>query len=135
VKISQATCVSAPIILLYGAEGRGKSTLASKFPKPIALLLERGIPAGVTVDAVDGLSSFGAVIDAIRDLYADPRNYTSLIVDTLDSLEPLLLEHVCKKRTPGKILKRLRMARGSSSPTSNGTVSLKVLPRYATSPR
>jgi AAA domain len=95
VKISQATCVSAPIILLYGAEGRGKTTLASKFPKPIALLLERGIPAGVTVDAIDGLSSFGAVIDAIRELYTSPQTYESLIVDTLDSLEPLVLEHVC----------------------------------------
>jgi hypothetical protein len=95
VKISQATCGNAPIILIHGAEGRGKSTLAAKFPKPVAMLLERGLPAGVRVDAIDGLGTFGAVIDAIKSLYQDRQGYETLIVDTLDSLEPLLLEHVC----------------------------------------
>ena len=46
-KITKATCGTAPIALLYGAEGRGKTTLAAKFPKPVAMLLERGLPAGV----------------------------------------------------------------------------------------
>jgi len=35
------------------------------------------------------------VIDALRELYGDPRGYQTLIIDTLDSLEPMLLEHVC----------------------------------------
>ena len=94
-KISQATCGSAPIVLLYGSEGRGKSTLASKFPKPLAMLLERGLPAGVKLNAIDGLGAYGAVLDAIRALYQDAQGYQSLIIDTLDSLEPMLLEHVC----------------------------------------
>jgi hypothetical protein len=37
----------------YGAEGRGKSTLACKLPNPLVLLLERGLPRGVEVDAVE----------------------------------------------------------------------------------
>ncbi len=41
-KISPAACGGAPITLIYGAEGRGKTTLAAKFPKPVAMLLERG---------------------------------------------------------------------------------------------
>jgi hypothetical protein len=94
VKITQATCGSAPIVLLYGSEGRGKSTLASKFPKPVAMLLERGLPAGVKLDAVDDLGAYGAVLDAIRALYQDAQGYQSLIIDTLDGLEPMLLEHV-----------------------------------------
>lgn len=94
-KISQATCGSAPIFLAYGAEGRGKTTLAAKFPKPVAMLLERGVPAGVSIDAIDGLAAYGGVLDAIRELYANPQGYQSLIIDTLDALEPMLLEHVC----------------------------------------
>jgi hypothetical protein len=94
-KISQATCGSAPIVLLYGAEGRGKMTLACKFPNPVAMLLERGLPRGVKIDAIGELEGYNAIIDALRSLYSDPRDYKTLIIDTLDALEPMLLEHVC----------------------------------------
>lgn len=94
-KITQATCGSAPIVLIYGSEGRGKTSLAAKFPKPVAMLFERGLPSGVKLDAIDGLAAYGAVIDAIKSLYQDAQGYRSLIIDTLDALEPMLLEHVC----------------------------------------
>jgi AAA domain len=94
-KITQATCGSAPIVLIYGSEGRGKTSLAAKFSKPVAMLLERGLPSGVTLDAIDGLAAYGAVIDAIKSLYQDAQGYQTLIIDTLDALEPMLLEHVC----------------------------------------
>ena len=53
-KISSATCDGVPIVLIYGGEGRGKTTLACKFPKPVAMLLERGLPRGepTLLDAV-----------------------------------------------------------------------------------
>ena len=57
-KISAASSSTAPIILVYGNEGRGKTTLACKAPKPVALLVERGLPKGVTIDAVDDVNSF-----------------------------------------------------------------------------
>ena len=94
-KITPTTCDGAPIVLIYGAEGRGKTTLACKFPKPVAMLLERGLPRGVSVDAIDGLGSYDNVVEALRELYRDPQGYQTLIVDTLDSLEPMLLAHVC----------------------------------------
>jgi hypothetical protein len=94
-KISKATANPAPVILLYGAEGRGKSTLASKFPDPLGLLLERGLPKGVTIDAVEGLTTYGAVLETMRVLYQDPHGFKTLIIDTLDVLEQMLLEQVC----------------------------------------
>jgi hypothetical protein len=95
-KISAATSSTAPIVLVYGHEGRGKTTLACKAPKPIALLLERGLPKGVAVDAVEGISSFECVLTALREIYADPRGYQSLVIDTADALEALLISHVCQ---------------------------------------
>jgi hypothetical protein len=56
---------------------------------------ERGLPRGISVDAIDDLGAFGSVLDAIRDLYRDPAGYETLVIDTLDALEPMLLEHVC----------------------------------------
>jgi hypothetical protein len=94
-KITQATCTAAPIILIYGGEGRGKTTLMSRFPNLAAMLLERGLPSGVKLASIDGLGAFGAVIDVIRELYQNPQGYTTLAIDTLDSLEAMLLEHVC----------------------------------------
>ena len=93
--ITQATCVTAPIILIHGGEGRGKTTLLSKFKNSAAMLLERGVPAGVKLDAIDGLGAYGAVIDTFKQLYQDARGYQCLGIDTLDALETMLLEHVC----------------------------------------
>jgi hypothetical protein len=96
-KISAAVSDSTPIVLIYGAEGRGKTTLAAKFPKPLALLLERGLPRGVTVDAVEGVNTYADVITTLRELIEDPHGYETLVIDTLDALEPMLLANVCMK--------------------------------------
>ncbi len=94
--ISRANSSLSPILLIYGAEGRGKTTLASKFPKPVALLLERGLPRGVTIDAFDGVVSFDDVMNALREVFDNPGEYQTLVIDTVDALEALLLEHVCR---------------------------------------
>jgi AAA domain len=97
VKISAALSNPAPIILIYGNEGRGKTTLACKAPKTVAMLLERGLPKGVTIDAIEGLNSFDDILAALRDLYSDPHGYQSLVIDTVDSLEALVVDHTCRK--------------------------------------
>ena len=94
-KIVSATNGHAPIVLLYGSEGRGKTTLACKFPKAVALLLERGLPRGVSIDAIDEIKSFSDVMGAVRELYRDPRGYETVVIDTLDALEPMLIADVC----------------------------------------
>jgi hypothetical protein len=53
------------------------------------------LPKGVTVDAVDDIKSFDDVIAALREIYENSHGYQSLIVDTVDALEPLLHAHVC----------------------------------------
>jgi len=97
-KIISTKCDAAPIVLIYGAEGRGKTTLAAKFPKPVAMLLERGLPRGVTVDAVEGIASYDNVIEGLRELIKEPQGYGTLIIDTIDALEPMLIENVCLKQ-------------------------------------
>jgi hypothetical protein len=96
-KIVTATANSAPILFVYGAEGRGKTTLACKAPKPLALLLERGLPRGVTIDAIDEVDSRDEVFNVLRDFYNDQNGYQSLIIDTVDALESRFVEYVCAK--------------------------------------
>jgi hypothetical protein len=96
IKTAKATANSAPILLVYGQNGRGKTTLASKFPAPLAFLLERGLPRGVTVDAVEGINTFDAVMAALLDIYNEPPEHQTLLFDTIDQLERLAIEHMCK---------------------------------------
>ena len=96
-KIVRATPNRAPILMIYGAEGRGKTTLACKFPNALALLLERGLPRGVAVDAVESSFSLDDVMATLRDFYSDTHGYQSLIIDTADAFEAVLLEGLCRK--------------------------------------
>src|SRR5262245_54951834 len=96
-KISTMKPTAAPMFLIYGAEGRGKTTLASKFPKPLFIPLERGIPAGIQVDAVEGVNSYEATLGAMRELYKEPSGYQTLVFDGVEALEALLIEAVCAK--------------------------------------
>jgi hypothetical protein len=95
--VARAISNRAPIILIYGAEGRGKSTLACKFTKPLAFLLEHGLPRGVSVDAAENINTFDAVMAALRDFYTSPGEYKSLLIETVDALEALLIEGLCAK--------------------------------------
>jgi hypothetical protein len=96
-KISTATSNRKPIVLIHGHEGIGKTSLAVRSPVPLAFLLERGLPRGVSIDAIEDVASFDAIMAALRDIYEDPGGYKSLVFDTLDALEAVLLEYVCAK--------------------------------------
>jgi AAA domain len=94
-EIKQETNHIAPILLVYGAEGRGKTTLASKLPDAVWFLLEQGLPRGVTVASMQSVNSFEGVLNGLRYLANEEHPYKALVVDTLDALEPYVLEHVC----------------------------------------
>jgi hypothetical protein len=95
--IAKAKHNTAPIITLFGLEGRGKSTLAAKFKNSVAMLMERGLPRGVELDEIRGLNTFEDVMNALRELYVDPMGKKTLIVDTADSLEITVHEQVCRE--------------------------------------
>ena len=65
-------------------------------PKPLGLLLEPGLPRGVTIDAVGGLVGFDAIMAGLQELHAAPGDYKSLVIDTVDVVEGMILDHVCK---------------------------------------
>ncbi len=94
-QITKANSNRAPIAVIYGNEGRGKTTLASKFPHAVWFLLERGLPHGVEVEAAEGVDSFEGAMNGLRHLYGAEHTYQTLVVDTLDAFEPHVLEHVC----------------------------------------
>ena len=94
-KVERARANRAPMLLFHGHEGIGKTSLVMQLERPLAILTERGLPFGVSVDALSGVDSYEGVLAGLRDVYKDPGEYRTLVIDTLDAAEPLIFEHVC----------------------------------------
>ncbi len=87
----------APLkILLYGVEGVGKSTFAALAPKPVFLGAEKGTNH-LDVVRFEQPQSWDDVRGAVRALIAEQHDFETLVVDTLDWIEPLVWDHVAQR--------------------------------------
>jgi hypothetical protein len=82
-------------VLLAGCEGIGKSTFGSHAPSPIFLGAEDGT-AQLDVARFPEPGSWEDVLDAIRVLTNEDHSYRTLVIDTLDWLEPFVWRAVCE---------------------------------------
>lgn len=96
-------------ILVYSAEGVGKTTLAAHADEPIFLDADGG-SAHLEVarypfrDGADGHvpRTYDEVLDAIDVLTESDHGYKTLVVDTVDALEPLIWRFICKRESGEK---------------------------------
>lgn len=81
--------------LLFGMPGVGKSTIASQADSPLFVDYDRGIKQ-LRVDRVPGPSSWSDVMGLFRELAVEKHKYKTIAIDTIDPLEELAVQHVCK---------------------------------------
>lgn len=82
-------------VTIYGTHGIGKTSLAASAPSPIFLQTEDG--AGALNIATFGLlRTYADVMDAIGELYTQPHDFETIVVDSLDWLEPLIWAQAAK---------------------------------------
>ncbi len=86
--------------VIYGVEGIGKTTLASKLEKPVFLDLENG-SFGLDVARIEGYAeTHQGVLAAIEALRRDHQGYQTLVVDSADKLEELIVrDYLAEKNT------------------------------------
>ena len=101
-------------IMLYGTHGVGKCTWGSMAPKSIFIQTEDGL-GEIACDKFPLAKTFGEVMQALSDLYTDEHTYRTVVVDTLDWLERLVSEEVCKQKTVENI-EDIGYAKGYMSP-------------------
>lgn len=85
-----------PRIMLYGVEGIGKSTFAAEAPKPIFVQTEDGL-AQIDCDKFPLAATFEEVQQALAELQAQAHDYETVVIDSLDWLERLVWDAVCKE--------------------------------------
>jgi hypothetical protein len=84
-----------PKIMLIGQEGVGKSTAGAQMPNPIFICGESGL-VGPQFAGVANFtpSSWAEVLQFVDELAANRGEFETLVIDTLDWIEPMLYQHV-----------------------------------------
>lgn len=83
-------------LLMHGVPGIGKSSFAADAPAPIFLCAEKGTNH-LDVTRLE-LTSFGDFMGTIKELFETKHDYKSVVIDTVDHLEPLIFREVCKDK-------------------------------------
>lgn len=83
-------------VLLTGTEGVGKTTFAADAPNPVFICAEDGLPPVLgEVPRFPTPESLSDVQEAIRTLVREDHDFRTLVIDTVDWLEPLVWQKVC----------------------------------------
>lgn len=95
-KIIKGKIPGAKKVVIYGPEGIGKSTLASKFPEPLFIDTE-GSTKEMDVARTPAPSSWTMLMDQVSYIKKHPSVCRTLVIDTADWAELLCTEYICQK--------------------------------------
>ena len=94
--LKRSTTLSPPRILVHGVAGIGKTTLAAGAPSPVFIPTENGLGT-LDVAHFPVAKSFGEVMEALVALYSEEHQYRTVVIDSVDWLEPLVWAAACKE--------------------------------------
>lgn len=95
-KIIRGKIPCAKKVVIYGPEGIGKSTFASKFPEPVFIDTE-GSTKDMDVARFETPSSWTMLMEQIRYVRSTPGVCKTLIIDTADWAEQMCVADLCSR--------------------------------------
>lgn len=95
--LKSVTATLPPRILCYAPPGLGKTTLAAEFPNAVFIQIEDGTPGDLHIATFGLLTNFNQVMESIAALYSEESAVKTLVIDSLDKLEPLIWHQVCSE--------------------------------------
>lgn len=93
-EITRGKVRKAKKVVIYGPEGIGKSTFASRFPDPVFIDTE-GSTNDMGVARLPRPTSWNMLFEAIEYVKNNPGVCKTLVIDTIDWAELLCVEHIC----------------------------------------
>lgn len=83
-------------VILFGVEGVGKSTFASRAPKPIFVGADSGTE-NLDIARMPEPRTWEDVFEAVRVLQNEPHDYETVVFDPLSFLETFCWDMLCKR--------------------------------------
>lgn len=96
-KIISGKLGGAMKVVIYGPEGIGKSTLASRFPRPLFIDTE-GSTKRLDVNRTEKPTSWSMLMEQVRYVRNDPSICSTLVIDTADWAEQLCVAQICAQK-------------------------------------
>jgi hypothetical protein len=84
-----------PRILTHAVHGIGKTSLAAGMPSPVFLQTEDGLGM-IDAPTFGMLRTYEQVLEAIGALYSEPHEFQTVVVDSVDWLEPIVWAETCR---------------------------------------
>ena len=91
-----------PRMLIYGVQGVGKSTFCNGAPNPIFICTEDGL-GNIDATSFPLCRSFQDVLNCLDTLLNEPHDFQTVVVDSLDWLEPMLWKAVAQQEGKASI--------------------------------
>jgi AAA domain len=98
-KASKGVLMRPQVMVIYGPNGCGKTTLASEFENPVIVDLENGSGFLSKVSRIEAkdIPDYAALKAVITEILTEAHDFKTLVIDSLESLEALLSTYICKK--------------------------------------
>lgn len=93
-EITRGKIQKAKKVVVYGPEGIGKSTFASRFPDPVFIDTE-GSTSSMDVARLPRPTSWNMLLEEIDYIKSHPGECRTLVIDTVDWAEQLCVDHIC----------------------------------------
>ena len=85
-----------PRILIYGPQKIGKSSFGSLAESPVFVQAEDGLD-NIVADAFPLAKSFQEIMGNLQELATQPHDFKTVVIDSLDWMEPMIWAQVCQE--------------------------------------
>lgn len=102
--LKSSASTNPPIVVMYGVDGIGKTSLAAEWPDPLYLPTEgERPPSDVEMQTPGTIETYDALLDIFGELLTEDHEFKTVIVDSLDGLENLVWDATCERLSVSSI--------------------------------